>query len=492
MNSNNIFTKKNQPINDSNSFLDKEGKSLLSKAIDCLAQRKYQESLVFFDQSIDSEPFNVLVWEKKAIALQRLGRIEEAIEANNVAVQFYASTLEEYLKKKENQLSSHSDHSNSSSEQTNYNVDEEEINRLFKEGIEFYQLGQFSLALEYFDEILEVNPENFNSWNTKGSIFRQMGNLEDALFCFDKALEFNPEFNLAWNNKGDYYYQIGNFKEALICFNKVIEISPDFYLTWYKKGRIHLENQEWNEALNCFNKSLELNSKFPLAWQSKGKVLSHNNEFEKAIICYDQALKFNPHSAEIWNDKGNVFARLNQFENGLFAYNKALEFSDNQLWMAWLNRGILLYPLDGYEAAIQCWEEGLNSLDINHPEYNKACGNLHLQKAKTFFYKAEVKSHNLTDEQKNDLKKALASYYKSLNYFTDSILNFKRLEVLKEAVLVCDYLQFFDKKNIFLQEGTNLFRKLSLHIDSQAKKDSFTKAFKLFSRTDLLTAYKNK
>lgn len=404
----------------------KKEKTFLEKGLDCLQLCDYEEAIFFFDKAIKLDSFAAIAWEKKAVALQKLGRINEAINANNIAMNIHAYFVNNPV---QNNIETE-DYSN-------------QIEFLSKEGIKAYNLGEFPLALKYFEIVLMLNPNCVEALNVTGSIYRQIGNFNQALDFFNQALKINSKFYLAWNNKGNCLYQMKEIDSALECFNKTLEIEPNFELSWNSKGRILLEKNELDEALKCFDKALEINPKLHLAWYNIANVLTRQNNFEKALIYYDKALEIAPNLAEIWNDKGNLLSGTGKFEEALICYNKTLEFSNQQLWMAWVNRGIVLLYLQGYESAIQNWDEGLQKIEPNHPEYQSACGHLHWQKAKTYYNQIKLKSKHLNSNNKIYLQKALISYNQALEYMINTSLTNKRLQIEQELLKVKETINFW-------------------------------------------------
>jgi tetratricopeptide (TPR) repeat protein len=56
-------------------------------------------------------------------------------------------------------------------------------------------------ALECFNKVIEIDPDNFFAWSNKASILFSLDKMDKALECCNKALEINTTEPLAWITK---------------------------------------------------------------------------------------------------------------------------------------------------------------------------------------------------------------------------------------------------------------------------------------------------
>ena len=69
-------------------------------------------------------------------------------------------------------------------------------------------------GLLYYNQILELNPDNFITLNNIGAILMQNNKKSEALNFFNKALEINPEYPNALLSLGIYYEDEGEYDKA--------------------------------------------------------------------------------------------------------------------------------------------------------------------------------------------------------------------------------------------------------------------------------------
>lgn len=103
-----------------------------------------------------------------------------------------------------------------------------DVEEIYAEGVEFYKMGDFELAIENFDMALAEDPNHERAWFNKGFVLRKLDRDEEAIECFEKSIELNPGYEKAWYSKGFTLRKLENYKEALACFEKALEINPDY------------------------------------------------------------------------------------------------------------------------------------------------------------------------------------------------------------------------------------------------------------------------
>ena len=75
-------------------------------------------------------------------------------------------------------------------------------NHIFKKGLDFAELGQYTEALACFDQAVALNPDDASAWNNRGIILGELGRYSEALACFDKAVALNPDDPAAMEQPG--------------------------------------------------------------------------------------------------------------------------------------------------------------------------------------------------------------------------------------------------------------------------------------------------
>ena len=86
--------------------------------------------------------------------------------------------------------------------------------------------GKPRKAVEYLDQILELDRGNLQALGQKGVSLSKMGYDEQALECFERILEADPGQHHALRNKAVSLSRLGREKEALAIFDGVLRENP--------------------------------------------------------------------------------------------------------------------------------------------------------------------------------------------------------------------------------------------------------------------------
>jgi len=130
----------------------------------------------------------------KGVALARMGRIWEALEA-------YGKALE---------------------------LEPQNAQTWFNKGKALARMENVAEALEAFENATLYNPQDKSAWNNRGVMLRKLGRLEEALDCYVHALKVAPRYVWAWNNKGVVLEQLGRNDEAGESYRRALEINPRY------------------------------------------------------------------------------------------------------------------------------------------------------------------------------------------------------------------------------------------------------------------------
>jgi tetratricopeptide (TPR) repeat protein len=62
-------------------------------------------------------------------------------------------------------------------------------------------------------------------WQNKGSVLADLGRYDEAVQCFEKILSVEPNNAQAWRLKGMAFERLGLRKDARKCFDRVSKLS---------------------------------------------------------------------------------------------------------------------------------------------------------------------------------------------------------------------------------------------------------------------------
>lgn len=95
---------------------------------------------------------------------------------------------------------------------------------------ESLKLQSYIDAISYFDQCLELKPNNNQIgkiWFYKGQIFLQLKMYENVIYCYDQALIYQKDNIEIYNNKAYALERLGYYIEAINSYQEALQINPN-------------------------------------------------------------------------------------------------------------------------------------------------------------------------------------------------------------------------------------------------------------------------
>jgi len=145
---------------------------------------------------------NADYWISLGLELAKAGRLQEAIECFNKALE----------------------------------INPRESVAWFNKGRALGELGRYDKAIECYDAALKINERLVEAWINKGVALDDLGRYDEAIVCYAEALDIQPREAMAWYNKGIALRNLGRYTEAIECYDNALSSYPYFADAWKNKG----------------------------------------------------------------------------------------------------------------------------------------------------------------------------------------------------------------------------------------------------------------
>ena len=119
-----------------------------------------------------------------------------------------------------------------------YEVDDPKVIEYFEKGIQAMNLRNYPLAIRFFNNLIEEDPNFAEGWNKRATVHFMMGNFDQSMQDIIKTLELEPRHFGALDGMGLIFIHQGQFQQALDVYDKMLEIFPFSVKTMEKKERI--------------------------------------------------------------------------------------------------------------------------------------------------------------------------------------------------------------------------------------------------------------
>jgi len=210
-------------------------------------------------------------------------------------------------------------------------------------------------AIRDFDWSININPNNFWTFENRGDTYYLLGSYETALRDLNQAVSLNSASARIFELRGDVYRAMGRYLDAINDFSKAIQLNPISDLAISKRGDSHRMLGDYLTAIKDFNIAIKLNPENFFAISSRGDTHRQIGDYSAALVDLERAIELYPSSFSALGSRGKVYRLMELYDEALRDFNHSIELKPDNAW-ALGRRGEALYAIGKYE-------EALNDLD---------------------------------------------------------------------------------------------------------------------------------
>lgn len=201
-------------------------------------ERRWRECLEAVDNLLRVRPNEPAALEMKGDALTNLGRRPEALAAYEAATALDPSSGNIRQKIEEVRV---------------------DVPSLLSRALIGSASGNYTQALNLFDDILEVEPSNVNALIGKAVAYRRSGKPQEAVNCLDLVLGVQPGNASALLNRGNILLEEGDLEGALEAFDRLTQLYPNDEEAWAAEGDVLVKMGRDDDALRAYTEALKMN-----------------------------------------------------------------------------------------------------------------------------------------------------------------------------------------------------------------------------------------
>jgi tetratricopeptide (TPR) repeat protein len=187
----------------------------------------------------------------------------------------------------------------------------------------YYHLGNYDLAIGFFNKSLKTNPNNAESWFGIGKTLDIQEKWYESIHYFKKALKLDHDNQEYWMAKAEAEYKTGNVISAIEAYEEASFIDPPNPKLWLNWSYVYYEQGEVDRAIEIIEEGLEDIPDHPELNYRMTAYLIYLGNYKEAFIYLENALilDFDKHTLlfdffpELETQKA-LMKIIDQFSNG--------------------------------------------------------------------------------------------------------------------------------------------------------------------------------
>ncbi len=203
--------------------------------------------------SVQNHPANAAAHFNRGLALQALGRFEEALAALQQALLLRPDYAQAFNSK----------------------------------GAVLHACERYEEAVEALNQAIALDPGNAQAWNNRGVVLQAQSLWDEAAHSYAKAIAAQPDFGQAHYNLGNALHALGRYEEAVQSYDTAIALHTTPAHAYNNRGLALQELQRSAQALASYDAAIAIQADYADAHWNKAIELLLCGDFAQGWTLYE-------------------------------------------------------------------------------------------------------------------------------------------------------------------------------------------------------------
>jgi tetratricopeptide (TPR) repeat protein len=158
----------------------------------------------------------------------------------------------------------------------------------FNIGVYYQKQGNTLKAIEAYERVLGVDPDNAEAHNNLGIIYKEQGDIDKAVEHFQRVVMSNPGMEEAHNNLGVMYYLSKDQRNAVMEYRKALELNPHNVTSQINLGLVYRAQGLERQSIDIIEEVLTIEPFNLEAHYNLGLLYEGLGHMEKAVWHYSR------------------------------------------------------------------------------------------------------------------------------------------------------------------------------------------------------------
>lgn len=198
--------------------------------------------------------------------------------------------------------------------------------------------GNTGKALDLYREAVRLDSGTTLAFLERGVLLAgHKRSYERAIEDFDEVLALEPDNVLALIRRGHAYSQLGQTARGLVDLDRAIALAPSSSQAYFFRGMIHARRNETGAALGDYDAAVQRFPRNVDALASRAAIYSLDGRLDLAIRDLDAAIAINDRNPIIFYNRGYAFFAKAEYQKAIDDYTSAIDLDEN-FGLAYNNR----------------------------------------------------------------------------------------------------------------------------------------------------------
>ena len=209
---------------------------------------------------------------------------------------------------------------------------------VFNMGLTHFRKKEFKEAADYFNKVLEVNPEHetaltaiknvAKNYFNNGNQSYKRGDLENAISSYRNVLNVDETFYQAHYQMGVIQSKMGDKDLAIESYQKALDVNPQFYKGYFALGLAKNSTNDTDGAIGALQTAIDIYPSYDKAYGALGDIYIGKKDYEKAKQSLNMAIAVNPNYSKGHANLGVIYSDEEKWDQAVSSLEMAVALND--------------------------------------------------------------------------------------------------------------------------------------------------------------------
>lgn len=199
-------------------------------------------------------------------------------------------------------------------------------------GLSALDAQDYAHAVTFINESLEQGISTAagkaEALNLRGTFKFLMGDVDGAKADLEESIKALPSFTQSLVKIASVYMEQGDPQTAFECFEKAIAQNPDDPDIYYHRGQVLFIMNEFSQAAENYTQSTKLDDQFVFSHIQLAVAQYKEGHVSNSMATFRRTLKAFPHRSEPQNYYGELLLDQQRFEDAVEKFDRAVEIEE--------------------------------------------------------------------------------------------------------------------------------------------------------------------
>jgi tetratricopeptide (TPR) repeat protein len=167
----------------------------------------------------------------------------------------------------------------------------EDLDAYIELGRAYQQLRRWGKALNNYEKVLQLDPQNITASTLIGNVYSSKGSLHIALEYYLKSLVLNAQDDYVLYRLGNTYNRIGNYEAAIEAYQQCLALNPTNRNARNNLGVVYYKNGQPQLAVETYLQSLTIHKDHEVYHNNIGYLYLMTGAVAKALPYLERSLE---------------------------------------------------------------------------------------------------------------------------------------------------------------------------------------------------------